>query len=188
MTKLRQLLAKIAKVGIALSTMLTTGAFAAVTAFAEDAEETTDASCSWSYLILLILLFVIMYFILVRPQRKKEKEAKAMQSSIQVGDEIVTIGGIVGIVVQVTEDTIVIETSGNRNKVRLKSWSVQENVTVSENKKREQEEKLAAAKAKREKKGKKKGKEDTPAETTDKKPAKNDAPADEKKDEGILKD
>lgn len=84
-----------------------------------------------------------------------------MQSSLQEGDEIVTIGGIVGLVVKVSEDTIMIETGSNRNRIRIKSWAVQENVTVSENAKREQEEKVAAAKAKQEaklaKKNKKKG-------------------------------
>lgn len=69
-----------------------------------------------------------------------------------------TIGGIVGLVVQVNEDTIVIETTGNRNKIRLKKWAIQENLTLSENTKREQEAKIAAAKAKKE--GKKKKKDD----------------------------
>ena len=77
---------------------------------------------------------------------------------MQIGDEIVTIGGIVGLVVQVNEDTIVIETTGNRNKIRLKKWAIQENLTLSENTKREQEAKIAAAKAKKE--GKKKKKDD----------------------------
>ena len=78
-----------------------------------------------------------------------------MQSSLQVGDEIVTIGGIVGLVVQVNEDTVVIETTSNRNKLRIKNWAVQENITMTENTKREQEAKLAAIKAKKDKKKKK---------------------------------
>lgn len=89
------------------------------------------------------------------------KEAKAMQSSLQVGDEIVTIGGIVGLVVQVNEDNIVIETTGNRNKIRLKNWAVQENLTMTENAKRKQEAQIAAAKEKRAGKKKKKDSDDS---------------------------
>ena len=113
------------------------------------------------YLIFMVLLFAVMYFILIRPQKKKDKEAKAMQSSLQVGDEIVTIGGIVGLVVQVNEDNIVIETTGNRNKIRLKNWAVQENLTMTENAKRKQEAQIAAAKEKRAGKKKKKDSDDS---------------------------
>lgn len=148
------------KLGLAASTAALTASLCTVTAFAEGeaaSGATGGAGGTWGYLIFMILLFVVMYFILIRPQKKKDKEAKAMQSSLQVGDEIVTIGGIVGLVVQVNDDTIVIETTSQRNKIRLKNWAVQENVTMSENTKREQEAKLAAAKEKaNEKKNKKK--------------------------------
>ena len=88
-----------------------------------------------------------------------------MQNSLQIGDQIVTIGGIVGLVVQVEKDTIVIETTSQRNKIRVKNWAVQENVTMSENSKREQEAKLAAAKAQvEEKKNKKKKKAEETSE------------------------
>ena len=109
----------------------------------------------------IVLLIVLFYFLLIRPQKKKDKEAKAMQSSLQVGDEIVTIGGIVGLVVQVNEDNIVIETTGNRNKIRLKNWAVQENLTMTENAKRKQEAQIAAAKEKRAGKKKKKDSDDS---------------------------
>lgn len=80
----------------------------------------------------LIFFFVLLYFMLIRPQKKREQEQKDLQSSIQVGDEIVTSGGIVGLVVRVAEDTIVIETGGERTKLRLKSWAVAENVSAAE--------------------------------------------------------
>ena len=72
-----------------------------------------------------------------------------MQDSIQVGDEIVTIGGIVGMVVRKGDDNVVIETGGERNKLRIKLWAVSENTTAKE--------KAAAAKsdAKAEKKKRK---------------------------------
>ncbi len=78
----------------------------------------------------LILIFVAMYFLLLRPQRKKEKEAQKMRQNVQVGDEIITIGGLIGIVVSVKEDTVVIETAGERNKIRVKKWAIQSNETI----------------------------------------------------------
>ena len=78
----------------------------------------------------LILIFVVFYFILIRPQRKKDKETQKMRSNVQVGDEIVTIGGVIGIVVSLKEDTVVIETAGERNKIRIKRWAIQSNETI----------------------------------------------------------
>ena len=146
---------KLEKLGLAMSAAALTGSLCTVTAFASDGGSKGTGAMGYSTLIFLILMFVVMYFILIRPQKKKEKESKAMQSSLQVGDEIVTIGGIVGLVVQVNEDTVVIETTSNRNKLRIKNWAVQENITMTENTKREQEAKLAAIKAKKDKKKKK---------------------------------
>ena len=150
-----------ARLGLAASTA---GAVCSVTAFAESGSGKSASGSGFGtvgYLIFMVLLFAVMYFILIRPQKKKDKEAKAMQSSLQVGDEIVTIGGIVGLVVQVNEDNIVIETTGNRNKIRLKNWAVQENLTMTENAKRKQEAQIAAAKEKRAGKKKKKDSDDS---------------------------
>lgn len=153
-----------ARLGLAASTAALTGAVCSVTAFAESGSGKSASGSGFGtvgYLIFMVLLFAVMYFILIRPQKKKDKEAKAMQSSLQVGDEIVTIGGIVGLVVQVNEDNIVIETTGNRNKIRLKNWAVQENLTMTENVKRKQEAQIAAAKEKRAGKKKKKDSDDS---------------------------
>lgn len=75
---------------------------------------------------------LFFYFIIIRPQKKKEKETQAMRSNIQIGDEIVTIGGIIGLVVRKSEDTIVIETGGEKNKLRIKAWAVQDNITAND--------------------------------------------------------
>ena len=153
-----------ARLGLAASTAALTGAVCSVTAFAESGGGKSASGSGFGtvgYLIFMVLLFAVMYFILIRPQKKKDKEAKAMQSSLQVGDEIVTMGGIVGLVVQVNEDNIVIETTGNRNKIRLKNWAVQENLTMTENAKRKQEAQIAAAKEKRAGKKKKKDSDDS---------------------------
>ena len=73
----------------------------------------------------LVLVIVIMYFMLIRPQKKKEKETAKMRNNLQVGDEIVTAGGIVGRVVSLREDTLLIETGSNNTKIRIKRWAIQ---------------------------------------------------------------
>ncbi|MEG1158205.1 MAG: preprotein translocase subunit YajC [Christensenellaceae bacterium] len=82
----------------------------------------------------LVLIFVVMYFLLIRPQKKKEKQVQAMRNSIEVGDEVVTAGGIIGLVVSIREDTVVIETGGDRSKVRIKRWAIQSNETIHDEK------------------------------------------------------
>lgn len=79
-----------------------------------------------------VLLIGVFYFFLIRPQRKKDKQTQQMRNNILVGDEITTVGGIVGIVVSIKEDTIVLETGGDRSKIRIKRWAVQTNDTVHE--------------------------------------------------------
>lgn len=72
----------------------------------------------------LILLVVLFYFMLIRPQRKKEKEDKKMRESLKIGDTICTIGGIIGKVTSMTEDTVTIETSSARSKIKFYKWAI----------------------------------------------------------------
>ncbi len=104
-------------------------AFATETAATTAAGMDTKAS-TISMLFSFGLLIVVFYFFLIRPQKKKEKEAKQLRDNLQIGDEVTTIGGIVGIVVRKTEDTCVIETGGDRSKIRVKLWAISENNTV----------------------------------------------------------
>ncbi|MBE6566104.1 MAG: preprotein translocase subunit YajC [Ruminococcaceae bacterium] len=73
----------------------------------------------------LVMLFVlggmlvVMYFVMIRPQRKQEKEQNEMRNNLAVGDEITTIGGIIGKIVSIKEETCVIETSHERTKIRI---------------------------------------------------------------------
>ena len=76
--------------------------------------------------ILLGVMLVMMYFMVIRPQRTREKQQTEMRNSIEVGDGVTTIGGIVGRVVSVKDDTILIETGSDRVKIRLMKWAVQE--------------------------------------------------------------
>lgn len=68
-----------------------------------------------SLIVMMVLLFGVMYFVMIRPQKKKQKEEQQMRDSIEVGDEITTIGGIVGRVVTVKDDSIIIETGADNN-------------------------------------------------------------------------
>ena len=78
----------------------------------------------------IALIFVVFYFILIRPQHKREKETDKMRKSLQVGDEIVTTGGVVGRIVSIKDDSLVIETGADRNKIRIKKWAVQTCETI----------------------------------------------------------
>lgn len=80
--------------------------------------------------IYLAVIFGAMYLLLIRPQRKKQKEEKKMRENLQVGDEVVTIGGIYGRVISLKEDTIVIESNSDHSKLTIARWALQTNLTV----------------------------------------------------------
>ena len=103
-------------------------------------------------IILMVVLFGAMYFLMIRPQKKKQKEEQSMRDSIQIGDEVTTIGGIMGRVVTVKDDSIVIESGADRLKMKFQRWAIQTNDTANE---RMDAEKKAAEEAK-----KKKGEQD----------------------------
>ncbi len=79
-----------------------------------------------------LLIIVLMYFIMIRPQKKKQQEEQKMRNSVRVGDELTTIGGICGRVVNVKDDTLIIETGADRNKMTIKKWAIQTVDTVHE--------------------------------------------------------
>ena len=81
-------------------------------------------------LFMFVIIIAIMYFLMIRPQRKRQKEEQQMRNNVRVGDQITTIGGIVGRVVTVKEDELVIETGANCNKMVIKKWALQSNDTV----------------------------------------------------------
>lgn len=121
---------------------------------------------SWSMIIMMVALFAIMYFLMIRPQKKKQKEEQEMRDSIQIGDEITTIGGIMGRVVTVKEDSIVLESGADRTKMKFSRWAIQTNDTANE---RLQAEKDAIAAAKQaEKEEKKKGSRSKKSKSEDK--------------------
>lgn len=83
-----------------------------------------EAGAGGSMIVMLIVMFAVFYFMLIRPENKKKKQAEEMRNSISLGDELTTIGGIIGKVVQVTEDTITIETGEDRVRIQFKKWAI----------------------------------------------------------------
>ena len=85
-------------------------------------------------IIIWVLVFVALYFFVIRPSSKKKKEEAQMRNSLEIGDEITTIGGIMGRVVAIKddEDAIVIETGSDRVKMKFKKWCISTVDTVKE--------------------------------------------------------
>ena len=110
-------------------------------------------------IIMIVVMIGVMYFLMIRPENKRKKEAEQMRSDLKVGDEIITIGGICGKVVQVKDDKFVIETGADQVRIEFVKWALSSNETgaarAKEEAKKAQE---AAAKAKAEKKAGKSGK------------------------------
>ena len=82
-----------------------------------------NQSLIWS-IAYIVALFPIFFFLLIRPQKKKDKELKEMRDSLAVGDTIVTIGGIVANVAKIEEETIVIEFGPSRTKMPIQKWAI----------------------------------------------------------------
>lgn len=77
-------------------------------------------------IIYVVALMAIMYFLIFLPQRKREKKQQQLLGSIVTGNEIVTIGGIVGKVINIKDDVLTIETGAEKTKLRIKKWAVKE--------------------------------------------------------------
>lgn len=88
----------------------------------------TGASAATS-LIMIVAMLAIFYFFMYRPQKKQDKEQNDMRNNLKVGDEITTIGGIIGKIVSIKDETVLIETSNERNKIRILRTAVR-NVDV----------------------------------------------------------
>ena len=126
-------------------------------------EGTQDPQAGGSGMLTTILMLAVMigifYFMLIRPEKKRKKEAEAMRSAIKTGDRITTIGGIIGTVVNVKDEKIVIETSADQVRMELAKWSISTNDSADERAKAEAKKaQEAKAKAKAAKKAAKENK------------------------------
>ena len=114
---------------------------------------TTDASLASAGLggtvFLLIGMFALMYFVMIRPENKRKKEAEQMRAALKVGDEITTIDGITGTVVNITDDKFVIESGADQVRSEFAKWALSTNDTAAAAAKEKQKKaKEAKAKAK----------------------------------------
>ena len=75
-------------------------------------------------ILLIVAMFAVFYFMLIRPENKRKKKAEELRNSLKKGDKVTTIGGIIGVIVQVNADTIVIETSDDRVRMEITKWAV----------------------------------------------------------------
>ncbi|MGI6013816.1 MAG: preprotein translocase subunit YajC [Oscillospiraceae bacterium] len=82
------------------------------------------AGGNWTSLIMLVVIMVVFYFMIMRPESKKKKQQEQMRSELSVGDEIITIGGLVGKIVSVSDENIVFETSEDRVRIEVTKWAV----------------------------------------------------------------
>jgi preprotein translocase subunit YajC len=83
----------------------------------------------WTMIIIYALIIAVFYFLMIRPQSKQKKKEEDMRNTLEVGDTIVTIGGIIGRVVSIKDEDIVIETGADRNKMKIKKWAIGSNET-----------------------------------------------------------
>lgn len=119
----------------------------------------TGAAGLGSTVIMLVLMLAIFYFMLIRPENKRKKEAEEMRSALKTGDKITTIGGIVGTVVNVKENSFVLETGADQVRLELAKWALSTNETAAEKAKEDAKKaQEAKAKAKAAKKAEKAGK------------------------------
>ncbi len=86
---------------------------------AADAATAAPAGGAFSSIIMIVAMIAIFYFLMYRPQKKQEKETANMRNSLQVGDEVTTIGGIIGKIVSIKDETVLIETSAAKTKIRF---------------------------------------------------------------------
>ncbi len=84
----------------------------------------STAGAGGSTILMLVLMFVVFYFFFIRPENKKKKKVEDMRNSLSLGDEITTIGGMTGKIVQVTEDTVTFETGEDRVRIQIKKWGI----------------------------------------------------------------
>ena len=82
-------------------------------------ETTTTGGGGWLTIAMFAGMIALMYFLMIRPQKKREKEDAAMRNALAVGDEVTTIGGIIGKVISIKDETFVLETTKDRTKIRF---------------------------------------------------------------------
>ena len=92
--------------------------------FAADTAATPGPGSMLPSLVMIVIMVAVFYFLLIRPENKRKKQAEEMRSSLKVGDDITTIGGIIGTICAVKDKTIVIETGADRVRIEFAKWAI----------------------------------------------------------------
>ena len=90
----------------------------------------SPAASLFGSLFMFLPMILILYFLMIRPQKKRSKKEKEMRDNLQIADEVVTTGGIIGRVLSVKDDTVLIETGGDRTRIRVLRSCIMENRTI----------------------------------------------------------
>lgn len=109
---------------LVLSAVMMVCLFAGCATADASADGTAAAGSGWSMIIMIVLMIAVFYFFLIRPENKKKKAAEEMRSNLSVGDQITTIGGIIGRIVAVKSESIVFETSEDRVRMEVTKWAI----------------------------------------------------------------
>ena len=78
----------------------------------------------WSMLIMFVPMIAIIYFFMIRPESKRKKKAQQLRNELVVGDEVTTIGGIVGRIISIKDDDVIVETGHDKSQVKVKNWAI----------------------------------------------------------------
>lgn len=94
-----------------------------------------EGSAGIMNIVIMMVILVGMYFLMIRPSTKRKKQEDEMRNNIQIGDEITTIGGIIGRVVAIKDEneSFIIETGVDRSKIKIKKWAIASCDTLKEN-------------------------------------------------------
>jgi preprotein translocase subunit YajC len=98
--------------GLLIAVLAFTGGCLAPTTTTTDSSASSGLGSIWPMLIFLVVIFAMFYFVMIRPQRKRQKEQQAMMASLQRGDKVMTIGGIYGTIDSVSEESFVLKVEG----------------------------------------------------------------------------
>ncbi len=85
---------------------------------------TAGGAANYSGLIMMVIFIAFFYFIVIRPQKKREKQIQEMRDNLKVGDEVITIGGIYGKIVKVKDEVVTIEVGADRTKMNVTRWAI----------------------------------------------------------------
>ena len=118
---------------LAMTAVSSLQAFAAESSGGSTGSPASDSSAQtggtmpiWIWIIIYGAMFALFYFLLIRPNKKKQKAEAALRDNVVLGDEITTIGGIVGKVVNIKDDEITIESSLDRTLMQFKKWAIRD--------------------------------------------------------------